>query len=322
MMAVSTHTISASGNDENRSDLTNIRGIGASRKRWLNSIGIYTIADLSQASVDEVESSLKSGGRLLSRGELEEWIAQAKTVDLQNQPAESFCALPDPLLETEPLETEPASSSLVAASTDWIAVAVFKVEYQTRQIAGKVEQRTLIHHLETNATETWSGFETQLIQPWMLDRIEATLPQPEAENPVVPEIIQLQVIQSHQIEQPMIADHAHPLFPGAILASEPFALEASVQLTGLSDANLQKQIPYSIQCTVHDVSTGSTTILGTATLNISSTANITYKALLPELMLSHSGIYRLKVSVTLQNSQAADRPTASGYFKVPMLQVV
>lgn len=321
MMEVPTHTIAASGNGKNRNDLTNLRGIGASRKRWLNSIGIYTIAELAQASVDEVESNLKSSGRLLSRGELEEWIAQAKTVDLQNQPAESFCALPDPLSEMEP-----ASSSLVATSTDWIAVAVFKVEYQTRQIAGEVEQRTLIHHLETNASEIWSSFETQLIQPWMLDRIEATLPQPEAENPVVPEIIQLQVIQSHQIEQPMIADHAHPLFPGAISAGEPFALEASVQLIGLSDANsdanLQEQIPCSIQCAVHDVSTGSTTILGTATLNVPSIHNITYKALLPELMLSHPGIYRLKVFVALQNSQAADCPTASGYFKVPMLQVV
>ncbi|NJO78884.1 MAG: hypothetical protein HC827_10420 [Cyanobacteria bacterium RM1_2_2] len=305
------HAASSNGNNENRNDLTNIRGIGVSRKRWLNSVGIHTIADLSQASVDEIESQLKSNGRLLSRSELEEWIAQAQAVDTQNQQPEAVHNSSETLSETE----------LATSSTDWNPIAVFKVEYQTRQTPEKLERRTLIHHLETNASENWQGFETQLIQRWMLDSIETTLPQLKTENPIVLNIAQLQVIQPHQTGQPMIADHTHPLFPSAIPINKPFALEVSMQLTGLSDPNLQKHMPCNVQCTVHDVLTGATTRLGEVTVNVPPTNHTTYKAWLPELTLSRAGIYRLKVLATLQ-SQAANLPAVLGYFKVPMLQVV
>ena len=68
----------ANGNLKDRSDLTQIRGIGAIRKRWLNSLGIYTIAELSQAAADAIDAQARSEGRSLSRDELEAWIAQAQ----------------------------------------------------------------------------------------------------------------------------------------------------------------------------------------------------------------------------------------------------
>ncbi len=63
----------ANGNHKNRNDLTQIRGIGAIRKRWLHSLGVYTIADLAQASVDAIEAQSKDDARILSRDELEGW---------------------------------------------------------------------------------------------------------------------------------------------------------------------------------------------------------------------------------------------------------
>ena len=66
------------GNNENFADLTKIRGIGVVRKRWLNSLGIHTIADLAQASVDELIAQAKQEGRSLSQEELTDWITQAQ----------------------------------------------------------------------------------------------------------------------------------------------------------------------------------------------------------------------------------------------------
>lgn len=321
-MGAPTHAASANGNNENCNDLTNIRGIGVSRKRWLNSLGIYTITDLSQASADEIESQLKSNGRLLSRSELEEWIAQAQAVNTQHQQPS---ALPDSSQAS--LETELSASSLTpspqaVSATNWNSIAVFKVEFQTRQTAEQPEQRTVIHDLETNATEEWSGFETQLIQQWMLDRIATPSLSAKAADPVILQITQLRVIQADETAQPLVADQTHPLFPQPIPINQPFALEVSMQLMGLSNTKLPDHIPCSVQCVVHDVSVGSNTTLGEVIINVLPKNNATYKALLPGLMLSRPSIYRLKVLVTLQNSQAIDTPIASGSFKIPMLQVV
>jgi len=112
-MKLLTQVDSKSDHNNNSSDLTTIRGIGVSRKRWLNSLGIYTIAELGQASVHELESQLKKDGRLPSRSELEEWIAQARSAAAAYQQPEPPSHGPNVLPELE-LTAAPA---LTAAST-------------------------------------------------------------------------------------------------------------------------------------------------------------------------------------------------------------
>jgi hypothetical protein len=365
MMGSPTHEASTHGSNNCHNNLTNIRGIGTTRKQWFKSLGIYTIADLAHASADDIESQLKSNGRSLSRSELEEWIAQAQAqlADLSLQPSESLyqneetvnirettslsVVTPEVTSEVVPevtpevkSEVTPEVKSEVASEvtsevkpevaleaeaqdsgTDWNSTASFKVDYQTRYIEGKLEHRTVVHHLETGAMESQPNFEIPLIQKWMCDRIGGTESQSKIEIPEQPkitsEITQLQIVQAHETEAAMIADKHNPIFSRAIEADEPFALEVLMQFTGLTDAPLQEQIAYQVQCVAYDLSTGLTTTLAEVAANIPVSDDTVYKAVLPELMLPNSGIYRLKVLVILQNALET-----SSYFKVPMLQVV
>jgi hypothetical protein len=333
MMGSLIHEFSTNGSNLERSGLTNIRGIGAIRKRSLNALEIYTIADLAQASADAIEAQFKQDGRSLSRDELEEWITQAQRVSLSsesakppkkekelaaNQFSRSSEAQPS---EAQSPEAQPPEAQALAKPEDlsapWNSIALFKVEYQARQMAGKPEQQVIIRHLETDAVERWTDFETNLIQQWMLDRVEANLLPSKIEDPIVPEIAQLQVTQRYQLGQPMTADKICPLFPNAIQSDEPFVVEVFMKFAGLTDISQRKQMAYQIQCIARNVSTGATVNLGDVTANVTPSDDSVYKVVLPTTILPHTGIYRLKILVTLQNS-----PAILAYFKVPMFQVV
>jgi hypothetical protein len=195
----------------------------------------------------------------------------------------------------------------------WHSIALFKITYQTRQINGKVEQRTVIHHLETDQEECWSERDPQRVTQWMDDRLTTDLALPEIKDIAVPEITQLQVILPHAPAKPLIANRTRPLFAGAISAHRPFALEISMHLT---QSDLEQDTAYRVQCIAHDLVTRSTIVLyemsGDSPLSMLSDRPIQVS----NLVLPPS-LYRLEVLVTLQSI-----PTTLSYFKVPMLQVV
>ncbi|MBW4578715.1 MAG: hypothetical protein KME42_03965 [Tildeniella nuda ZEHNDER 1965/U140] len=319
-------THEANGNSKDRNDLTQIRGIGAVRKRWLNSFGIDTIADLAQASADAIEAQAKSDGRTLSREELEAWLAQAQVhhVKASLEQADSFEAIAE-TVQANSIEdhTEIACEQPLP---DWNSIASFKVDYQSRWVNGKAEQRITAHHLETDAIESWSTFETDWIQQWLHDRVEMALPLLQTENSIVAEstvaesivaeITQLRVMQPYYMKVPMVADRNSPIFSNAIQTDQPFALEVSIQFAGLTQANQHKQIAYRVQCFARNLATGVTDSLEDVTAH-SLSDDSAYTILLPSLRLRQSGTYRLKVLVTLPQA-----PAALGQFKVPMLQVV
>ena len=322
-MGLPTHE--ANGNAKDRSGLTLLRGIGAARKHWLNSLGIETIAHLAQASADAIEAQAKSDGRSLSRDELDAWIVQAQHhVQASLEPA----VLPPivtaiaPASDSHPLVTESTDAvepPLMNWGMDWETVASFKVDYQTRSVDGK-EQRLVMHHLETDSTESWSACEAESMQQWMRDRVEATSRRLQETaidtDPIVAEITQLRVLQPHYMTQPMTADRHSPIFSDVIQTSAPFALEVSMQFAG-STTPLEKPIAYRVQCLARHLATGTTDSLGDVTSQVALANHSTYEVLLPSLRLRQPGTYRLKVLVTLQQASAA-----SDSFKVPMLQVV
>lgn len=343
-----THNTNNSHNHNSHSNLTSIRGIGAARKQWLNSLGIYTIADLAHASADEIESQFKNNGRSLSRNELDEWIAQAQLqqATLSLQPVTSLYQenethdnetvnIHDTKLSLETTSQIASDVELIASentpektpeknsdtsATEWNSIASFKVEYQTRFVQDKLEQQIVIHHLETGVVECQPSFETCFIQEWMLAQIGTTELQskiePSDKPDITPIITQLRVIQAQHLESGMIADKTCPLFSDAIQADEPFDLEVLAQFTGFPDTTMREQVTYQVQCIAHDLSTGLTANLGEVRAKGFISNNTIHSALLPNLVLS-PGIYRLKVLVTLQDALAT-----SSYFKVPMLQVV
>ncbi len=66
-----------SNND--RDDLTQIRGIGEARQQWFNeTFNVYTFRALADLSVDDIEERTRAAGRsTTSRKDIEKWVAEA-----------------------------------------------------------------------------------------------------------------------------------------------------------------------------------------------------------------------------------------------------
>lgn len=319
MMGSLTHK--TNGNHENSADLTQIRGIGVVRQRWLNSLGIHTIAELAQASADELAAQAKREGRSLAPEELADWIAQAQAHSAavpaapETSPAPS--ASPPAVNDSEQFAEVSIERDDESALSAWESLAAFRVDCQTRQIAGKTERRFVVRYLETDETESWNELDAALMQQWMRDRVENQLTDLPTLPPITAEITQLRVLQPHYMTVPMVADQAVPIFADALHNSAPFALEVSFNFGGPIDPYAGKQIAYRVQCLARHLGTGVTDCLGEKTAYAALENDAPYTVLLPSLQLAEAGSYRLKVVVTVQHI-----PAVSGQFKVPLLQVV
>lgn len=133
-------------------DLTAIRGIGASRQRWLaQEFGVRTYVQLAALAPDEIEARLKSAGKLSSRAEVEGWLAQA---------AELAAATPTP------------------AEQDWTPAATFVVELQQHQgPADRSAWRTVVHYLEADLGQTWPDVEIDGVCDWLRRRVVGLQPE-------------------------------------------------------------------------------------------------------------------------------------------------
>jgi SMI1 / KNR4 family (SUKH-1) len=143
-------------------------------------------------------------------------------------------------------------------------------------------------------------------------------PEPDLlmEEPVTLEICQLKV-HSPYIVKPMVFDNAHLLFSDALQQGEPFTLEVSMKVMGLTERSRSTEpLAYRAQCVAHHLATRVNTYLGDITLDLPSDQPL-HKTLFPGVVLPQPGMYRLTVWVMLENISASP-----SYFKVPMLQVV
>ncbi|NJN86176.1 MAG: hypothetical protein HC881_07470 [Leptolyngbyaceae cyanobacterium SL_7_1] len=325
-----TYEHSTHGSIQENNHLTTIRGIGAIRKQWLNTLGIYTIADLAHASADEIEAQAKQDGRSIHRTELEEWIAQAQTqlANTMPQPMPQPENRPDDVDRVEACSDNPedclicgfSQSSLESSASpdeqsEWAVTAAFQVEYQTRQVEGRTEQQTVIRDLETNVVKYWQQFETQLIPQWILDRLDIAPLVAEPDAAMMPELVQIRLMQSGEDGRSMVATATDRLFPDAIHADVPFALELSIQFANLT-AHSSQSLTYKVECLARELSAASTLDLGTITATVTLADQGVYTTRLSDLRLPKPGIYRLKGSIALQTA------LPSQGFKLPMLQVI
>lgn len=364
---------STKGNGEQRNGLTRIRGIGATKRRWLELLGICDVRDLARASAAEIESRLRAEGYTVTRSEIAGWIAQAQefVTDLPSQPAvespdatvensphlssqegelsQSVIESPEDIAEEYPHfsieqneschptgESVPikAEGSLPSSAQDgtWKTFASFAIAFQSKQVEGRAEQRTIVRHIEAGTVRIWSGIESDSLhdsfasqlQQWIQSQIGETMqPEPEAEKShvttcAIARIIQLGLFQPPQTEMPALVDRAGQGFSSFVQSGESFALAITFQLTGLKAADITKQeIRYSAQVYARHRTTGAIASLGDTEATILVQERPFYTALLPETTLQQPGMYRLQVLVTFQGATV---PPA--FFDIPMLQVI
>jgi len=188
-------------------ELTAIKGIGASRQKWLQkTFNVQTYRDLADLSAEEIESRLKAEGKIVSRAEIETWIAQAKHL---------------------------ATSTV--KDDGWQPIASFVVEFQEHETeTGIVEQRTRVHHVESDHTQLWAGIEQQALCRWMAEQLGDKAPPPSLQKPL-PVIEEARIEQAAKMEALTVLPTVPPFVEPPDSDSRLEAVLAKVQkLTGQS----------------------------------------------------------------------------------------
>lgn len=309
---------------EQNDDLTTIKLIGPKTQDWLRqSFNVHTFKDLAALSVDEIHARLQLDGKTVARAVIGEWIAQAAKA------VEAAASADRPAEPARQLQNTASERETSAASGGWQPFASFVVEFQAHGQSG--ERRTLAHHIEEDRDETWPGIEGEKLGRWMVHSIgderqqEGELPQPEKEAPIdaaltvfsptIVEIVGIWMVQPPQAGTPLYTrGEAHPSF---VRGGQPFALEASFELTGPGAADTAASgAQYRAQFYAHNLSTAGNTHLGDTAHDVTSADRLSYSALLPDATLA-PGVYRLDCIAILEG--ATVRP---GHCRIPLFQVV
>jgi hypothetical protein len=313
-------------------DLTAIKGIGPARQRWLKeSLNVHSYRDLAALPADEMESQLKADGQVISRGEIDSWVAQARELALAADPPAKGVELADTKVGRK--------VGSPAREREWQPFASFVVEFQAREPKGRaVERRTMVHHMEADRSETWPGIEGKRLCRWILGQLtketrqenDVGAPigespavgspvgaQPAETLPVTVRITQLRAFQPPQTDMPSAIGEVGRPFQGIVRGDEPFALAACLALAGPAAYEItKKQATYRAQFYACNLPTGERTHLGDTKPETLIEGKLSYTAVLKDVSLPR-GMYRLRVATTLQ-----DVRTAPGYLEVPLLQVV
>ncbi len=318
--------IQTNAGKDNGNDLTAIKGIGPARQQWFKeSLNVSTYEDLAALSAEDVETRLKAEGRIASRGEIEQWIAQASQWATENAQ--------EPRAEV-PENSNPSKMVNAALKVDgWKPFASFVVEFRERQLGDQpVEKQTIVHHVESDTGQTWLGLEKRLLCQWMIDQIseeDAEVGESKAADVEVSEkkaastarripaelkVNQVCIYQPPDSERPVATGLTGESFEGWIEAQMPFSLEAKCELSGpaaaeAADGELKYQALYFASAqTGKDVQIGDSQ---TAMLAVDQTS---YQAILPEATLQ-PGLYHLRVVAKIEGAARL------GYAQISGLQV-
>lgn len=308
-----------SGNRKLSNDLTCIRGIGATKKQWLELLGIQTIETLALVTAEDLRTQLKDLGYTVSRSELEGWVQQAQALCPSVSAKQEFSTI-EVLSETE--------------SSSYSSTASFHINFQVCSNNGATEHQIIIQNLTTGHVKTWSKFEQNELQDWMLEALSediktAILSGTSIEPPEIEEVasdsmtpdtasatIQITSIRIHQPEltqSSIVINQADPLAPGTLMVDSPIELELAVELI---DSAIDPSLPltYQIACQAKHLATGTMIDFGEAQVTQHSHHSCLLR--LPGVVLQQPGAYRLIAFASLSGY-----PSVSTYFKVPGLQL-
>lgn len=285
----------------------------------------HDLANLSPAEIAQLETKLIPPLRRYVDG----WIDKTQELDGQSSQPVGVSANAKAGEKANPLITEDG----------WKSFANFVVEFQVREIKGGAEEQRITVSYTPVKDGTWQ--EDKRTKPivipgeqlyrWMQNQVGEMMPQvteppeekppvgakPAAALPVTVEIAQVQAFQPPQTETPIAIGKAGRPFQGFVRSVEPFALEVSFALTGPGATNIaEKQVAYSAQFYVRNLTTGAKTPLGDTEAAPLVAGESTYKAMLLQASLQ-PGVYRLRVLTTLTST-----PPIVGYLEVPLFQVV
>lgn len=138
-------------------DLTAIKGIGETTQAWLRkNLNVRRYSDLTALSAGDVEERMKAEGRIISRGKIDTWIAQAQEL-AASAAADQSAADPD--------ESEAAGRRI------WKTIATFVVVFEGQEIEGQLIVRSEAHHMEADRTQHWTGVQPAELGRWIIAQL-------------------------------------------------------------------------------------------------------------------------------------------------------
>jgi hypothetical protein len=277
--------------------LTKIKGIGPARQKWfVEAFDASSFADLAALSVDDIETRLKADGRRVSRSEIKEWLTQANTL---------------------------------AGEKTWKTLATFVVNYQASQLPdGNLEFQTTAHFIEKDKNKIWSEIQQEQICEWMESQFElpqlkssstqqSTLPDKPALTtyPLQVTANQVRLRQSPNYEVTTNLLEEDRIFLGHVSQEHAINLELDFQIRDHSGNEVwAAPDDYQVQCHVHNLRTGDTSVLGMKGGNLGDDERTVQSVSLSELTVM-PGIYEMELLFKI------GKPGYTSYVKLPRLDV-
>lgn len=319
-------------------ELKVIRGIGPAKQRWLNALGVDTVADLARCQPQTLIEQLTARNHRTSLEDVKAWINRAQALEsatgstqrpAANSTAPSIAnAMPD--MDGAQTGVRPKTLPLLKNDSpveNGRSLATFQVELVAHQADEEEILETRVYHGKSDDAETWEGLADEALQQWMIAHVNA--PKDPTDIPPVPtddkllatvKLPQLSLHQDISSHPSMIVvEPRYPFLSSAIASGQPFNLQLAFQLTDLEHLEHPdlptESIQYRIQVKASHLETQQTTMLTDQKASlVYDTPEATYLNS-PALVLPAPGIYRLKVSVTVLNL-----PSTPGRFILPLVQ--
>ena len=254
-------------------DLTAIRGIGRSRQKWFDQVfAVRTYDQLALLPADTIEAALKAAGKLSSRTEIENWLAQARELAATRpaQPEESHVVAEASTNGGGAVSGQGASTAKMAPEGEaWTPVASFVIEFQRPANApDSATRRTAVHYVEADRGAFWPGVAFDQVQAWLAAHV--TVPEPPASKPFVEPTLPagvpaepstLRATEVRVIQPPHYRSAIDVTQPSASLAiknvshDKPITIEVDMAVSGVAPV-IKGALQYTARCQVHDLTRG------------------------------------------------------------------
>lgn len=290
-------------------DLEVIKGIGPEARRWLaETFDVRTFAALADLSEKKLINRIKA--------ENKPWMRWAK-----DWPTEAA-------IKAAEMEAE-AQRSPAGGKDGWDTLALYFVEFQSRQVPGKpveLQTQVVFEGPGPQAQETLPGVDQDRICQWIFEHFGGVLrAKPEIEmlpgaptrsqetSTIAISVSQLRLFQPAGAGSPLFSYSSERPQLSPVRADQPFDMEVILE-ESRPRASADSRITLNVQFFVKNWGSKKYTPLG----NVEPQAmedQLAYSALLRDISLPR-GKYRLQVLVL-----AHPKPVVLGSIEIPLLSV-
>lgn len=319
-------------------DLEVIRGIGPDARQWLAAtFDVRTFAALADLSEEELMNRIKAENKPWMRW-AKDWPTEAaiKAAEMaaeakarQPAPAPGRRNNDSPLAAPGTESYSPKPNNPSGGKDSWETLALYFIEFQSRQITGKpveLQTKVVFEGPGPQAQETLPGIEQDRICQWIFEHAGGILrAMPAAETlpgaettpletgPSAISVRQLRLFQPAGAGSPLFSYSSERRQPSMVRADQPFDLKAILE-ESQPRASANGRMTFNVQFLVKNWDSTNYTTLG----NVEPEAiedHLAYSALLPGISLPR-GKYRLQVLAL-----AHPKPVVLGSIEIPMLSV-